>query len=62
MGIKIPAQKPRYLMGVGKPEDIVEAVAPRYWYVWLCDAHTNRSPMVTYCHRRLSLKFRNAGT
>ncbi|MBN7828144.1 tRNA-ribosyltransferase family protein, partial [Bowmanella dokdonensis] len=23
---KIPADKPRYLMGVGKPEDIVEAV------------------------------------
>ncbi|OYW92404.1 MAG: tRNA guanosine(34) transglycosylase Tgt, partial [Alishewanella sp. 32-51-5] len=23
---KMPAQKPRYLMGVGKPEDIVEAV------------------------------------
>ncbi len=27
LGSRMPADKPRYLMGVGKPEDIVEAVA-----------------------------------
>ena len=26
MSDKLPKDKPRYLMGVGKPEDIVEAV------------------------------------
>ena len=26
MADKLPKDKPRYLMGVGKPEDIVEAV------------------------------------
>ncbi|MGA4815736.1 tRNA-guanine transglycosylase [Pseudomonas aeruginosa] len=34
---QMPADKPRYLMGVGKPEDLVEG-APRRGHVRLCDA------------------------
>ena len=34
----IPADKPRYLMGVGKPEDLVRRT-PRHRYVRLCHAN-----------------------
>ena len=35
----MPAERPRYLMGVGKPEDIVEAGSARSRHVRLCHAH-----------------------
>ena len=36
---RLPAHKPRYLMGVGTPEDLVEGVAARRGHVRLRDAH-----------------------
>jgi queuine tRNA-ribosyltransferase len=36
---RLPAHKPRYLMGVGTPEDLVEGVAQRRGHVRLRDAH-----------------------
>ena len=38
----LPAAKPRYLMGVGTPEDLVEGVA-RHRHVRLRDAHAQRA-------------------
>ena len=40
----LPADKPRYLMGVGTPEDLLEAVAPRHRHVRLRAAHPQRPP------------------
>ena len=39
---QLPADKPRYLMGVGTPEDIVEAVARGHGHVRLRDADAQR--------------------
>ena len=35
----MPTNKPRYLMGVGRPEDLVEGGKKRGRYVRLCDAY-----------------------
>ncbi len=40
---RLPAHKPRYLMGVGTPEDLVEGVAQRRRHVRLRDAHAQRA-------------------
>ena len=39
---ELPADRPRYLMGVGRPEDLLEAVAPGHRPVRLRDAHPQR--------------------
>ena len=39
---ELPADRPRYLMGVGRPEDLLEAIAPRHRPVRLRDAHPKR--------------------
>ena len=39
----LPADQPRYLMGVGRPEDLVEAVARGSGYVRLRHAHPQRA-------------------
>ena len=36
----LPSDKPRYLMGVGTPVNILEGIARRRGHVRLCDAHT----------------------
>ena len=38
----LPPERPRYLMGVGRPEDLVEGIAPRDRHVRLRDAHPQR--------------------
>ena len=40
---RLPADKPRYLMGVGTPEDLVEGVAARRRHVRLRDADAQRA-------------------
>ena len=40
---RLPAHKPRYLMGVGTPEDLVEGVAARRRHVRLRDADAQRA-------------------
>jgi hypothetical protein len=40
---RLPAHKPRYLMGVGTPEDLVEGVAAGRGHVRLRDAHPQRA-------------------
>ena len=40
----LPAEKPRYLMGVGTPEDLIEAVAARHRHVRLRAADAQRAP------------------
>ena len=39
----LPADRPRYLMGVGTPEDLLEGVAPRHRHVRLRPAHPQRA-------------------
>ena len=39
-----PPDRPRYLMGVGTPDDLVEAVMPRHRHVRLRDADAGRPP------------------
>ena len=39
---ELPADRPRYLMGVGRPEDLLEAIAPRHRPVRLRHAHAKR--------------------
>ena len=41
---RLPAEKPRYLMGVGTPDDIVEAVSARHRHVRLRAADAGRAP------------------
>ncbi len=40
---QLPAHQPRYLMGVGTPEDLVEAVTAGHRHVRLRDAHAQRA-------------------
>ena len=40
---ELPADKPRYLMGVGRPEDLLAAVRQRDRPVRLRDAHPKRA-------------------
>jgi queuine tRNA-ribosyltransferase len=40
---RLPEHKPRYLMGVGTPEDLVEGVAARRRHVRLRHAHPQRT-------------------
>ena len=47
----LPADKPRYLMGVGRPQDILAAVAARHRYVRLRAADAQR-PQRLRLHRR----------
>ena len=42
-GAALPAGKPRYLMGVGAPDDLVEAVRARHRHVRLRDADAGRA-------------------
>ena len=39
---QLPADRPRYLMGVGTPEDLLEAVSARHRHVRLRDADPKR--------------------
>ena len=40
----LPEMKPRYLMGVGTPDDLLESVRPRHRHVRLRDADARRPP------------------
>ena len=40
----LPADRPRYLMGVGTPDDLIEAVCARHRHVRLRDADPQRPP------------------
>ncbi len=44
---RLPAHKPRYLMGVGTPEDLVEGVAAGRGHVRLRHAHAQRAATAT---------------
>ena len=45
----LPENKPRYLMGVGKPEDILEAVILGVGYVRLCYADPKCPEWFAFC-------------
>ena len=51
---RLPADQPRYLMGVGTPEDLVEGVAARHRHVRLRDADPQRAqrPLLHPLRRR----------
>ena len=40
---RMPADRPRYLMGVGRPEDLLAGIASRHRHVRLRDAHPQRA-------------------
>ena len=44
----LPWDKPRYLMGVGTPKDLVRAVAQRHRHVRLCPADAKRAERLSF--------------